>query len=360
MEQHIDKSEAAKESLQQEPAQLAADREARDKLILLAVLLVVAALCAVCMGRLSVTPAEVFGIIASQFVSLEQTWTDQMASMVLDVRIPRIIGAILVGAALSLSGASYQCTFKNPIVSPDILGVSAGACVGAASAILLHLGTAGIMAMSFVGGIVAVLLTNLIPRLFRSRGTMTLVLAGVLVSGFMNSLLSFLKYVADADTELAEITYWTMGSLSSIRWSDLAFAAPIILVFGAILLSVRWRINLLALGDAEAQSLGVNVGRTRALVIVCATALTSTAVCISGSISWVGLIVPHACRLIVGQDNKNLLPASALAGGLFMLIVDTLCRVVSVNEIPLSVFTGLIGVPIFIWILSLQKTRLDD
>ena len=339
--------------------QLSADRRSRNKLIALTFLLLAAALIALCLGRLSITPKEVFSILASQIVSLEQAWTDQMATMVLDVRLPRIIAAIFVGAALSVSGACYQCIFKNPIVSPDLLGVSAGACVGAACAILLHVNNGAIQIFAFVGGIVAVILTTLIPRLFNSRSTMTLVLAGVLVSGFMNSVLSYLKYVADAETELAEITYWTMGSIASVRWDDLAFAVPIFLVFMAILLSMRWRINILALGDAEAQSLGMNVNRTRGIVIVCATALTSTAVCISGSIGWIGLIVPHACRLIVGQDNKNLLPASILVGGLFILVVDTLCRVVSVNEIPLSIFTGLIGVPLFIWLMAIQKTRLD-
>lgn len=344
----------------EELVQLKADRQSRYKLILLVVLLLAMALIAVCMGRLSITPKQVFSILANQFVSIEQTWTDQMATMVLTVRLPRIIAAIFVGAALSVSGACYQCIFKNPIVSPDLLGVSAGACLGAAIAIVADVSNTAIEPLAFLGGILAVTLTTLIPKLFRSRSIMTLVLSGMLVSSFLNSLLSYITYTADAETELPEITYWTMGSLASVRWDDLAFSIPIFLIFMAILMGIRWRINVLSLGDAEAQSLGVNVYRVRGIVIVCATALTSTAVCISGTISWIGLIVPHACRLIMGKDNKNLIPASIIVGALFMLFVDTLCRAVSVNEIPLSIFTGLIGVPMFIWLMVVQKTNIDE
>lgn len=344
---------------QGEPAQVREDRRARWLMLALLALLVLASLGALCLGRLSVPVVQVARILVNQFAPLEQTWTDAMATMVLTVRLPRLIGAVLVGAALSVSGASYQCMFRNPIVSPDILGVAAGACVGAACAILLHLGGAGVQMCAFAGSVVAVLFTVSIPRLFRGRSMLMLVLSGVLVAGFMNSTLSYLKFVADPESELAEITYWTMGSIASVRWSDLAVTAPLIVVFCLALLGLRWRINLLALGDAQARSLGMNVPLIKGVIILCATALTSTAVSIAGTIGWVGLIVPHACRLVMGQDYKRVLPASVLVGGVFMLLVDTLCRTVSINEIPLSIFTGLIGVPLFVWLLAMQKTRIE-
>lgn len=342
-----------------ELAQVKADRRARKILLALLALLLLLMLGALCLGRLNIPIGQVWGILVSQFAQVTQTWTDSAATMVLTVRLPRILAAVMVGAALSMSGAAYQCMFKNPIVSPDILGVSAGACVGAASAILLHIGGESIRLFAFLGAVAAVLLSVAIPRLFRNHSMLMLVLSGVLVGGFMNSILSYLKFVADADSELAEITYWTMGSIASVRWADLAQTAPIVIVFALVLLGMRWRINLLALGDAQAQSLGMNVRLTKGLVIACATALTSTVVSISGTIGWVGLIIPHACRLVVGQDYRRILPASILIGGMFMLIVDTMCRTLTINEIPLSIFTGMIGVPLFCVLLALQKTRLD-
>ncbi len=339
--------------------QAEADRRSRRILALLGVLVVALAVFALTSGRFAVSAGDALKICLAQFVDIPQTWSDKAETMVATVRVPRVLGAILVGAALSVSGAAYQGMFKNPIVSPDILGVSSGACVGAATAILLHVGGLETQLFALLGGLAAVAITVSVPKLFRNRGKLMLVLAGVLVSGFMGSLLSFLKYVADADSELAEIVYWTMGSLASVRGKDIALMGPVILVAMAVLLAMRWRVNLLSLGDNEARSLGVNVRRTRAVVIACSTLLTSTAVCICGTIGWVGLIVPHACRLIVGQDNKNLLPASVLVGAAFMLVVDTVCRTLTVNEIPLSIFTGLIGVPLFVVLLAAQRTRLE-
>ncbi len=339
--------------------QAEADRRNRRILALLAALVVALAVFALMSGRFAVSAGDAVKICLAQFFDIPRTWSDKAETMVATVRVPRVLGAVLVGAALSVSGASYQGMFKNPIVSPDILGVSSGACVGAATAILLHVGGFETQLFALLGGLAAVGVTVGVPKLFRNRGRLMLVLAGVLVSGFMGSLLSFLKYVADADSELAEIVYWTMGSLASVRGKDVMLMGPVILVALAVLLAMRWRVNLLSLGDNEARSLGVNVKRTRAAVIACSTLLTSTAVCICGTIGWVGLIVPHACRLIVGQDNKNLLPASALVGAAFMLVVDTVCRTLTVNEIPLSIFTGLLGVPLFVVLLAAQRTRLE-
>lgn len=336
-----------------------ADRRSRLTLLGIGALVAALSLASLSLGRYEVPPLDVVKICLAQVVDVAATWPAMAETMVVTVRLPRIFGALLVGAALSVSGAAYQSMFKNPIVSPDLLGVSSGACVGAAVAILLHVGDGGVQTFALLGGLLAVLITVSVPRLFRNSGMLMLVLAGVLVSGFMGSVLSFLKYVADADSELAEIVYWTMGSLASVRLRDLRFAAPLILAAGAVLVAMRWRVNLLALGENEARSLGMNVRRAKAVVIACATVLTSAAVCVCGTIGWVGLIVPHACRLIVGQDSKNLIPASALVGAGFMVCVDTLCRTVSVNEIPLSIFTGLVGVPLFVVLLAAQRTRID-
>ena len=338
--------------------QVLSDRKARRTLVISLVLLVVLCLIGMSAGRYTIPVEECLKIIASRFVDVEQTWTQQMETVLIDIRLPRLIVAVLVGAALATSGASYQGLFRNPLVSPDILGVSGGACVGAAIAILLHVNGA-IELSAFVFATVTVLLTTLIPRLLKNRSTLMLVLSGVLIGGLMTSLMSFLKYVADADTELAEIVYWTMGSIAGTRWKDLPVVAAIIIAAMAVLQMLRWRIDVLSLGDAEAQSLGVNVRRTRVAVIVCSTLLTSSAVCVSGTVGWIGLVIPHICRLVVGQSNRSLLPLSAVVGAMFLVLVDTVCRTVSPNEIPLSIFTGLIGVPMFVVLLILQKQKVE-
>jgi iron complex transport system permease protein len=339
--------------------QLIIDKKIRKSIVILVILLLLTFLISLSIGRFNVPISQTVKILVNQLISLTPTWTDQMENIVINVRLPRILGAILIGSALSISGVSYQGLFRNPLVSPDLLGVSAGACVGAAIAILLGMGSWGIEISALVFGFITVLMTVTIPRFFRNKSTLMLVLAGVLMSGFMNSIMGVLKYIADPDNELATIVYWTMGSLASVRWRDLAVCGPIILIFIVVLLLLRWRINILAVGEHDAYSLGMNVKRMRGIVIVCSTVLTATAVCISGTIGWVGLIVPHMGRILVGQDNRYLMPTSALFGGCFMLVIDTLARNITGSEIPLSILTGMIGVPLFIWLISIQKTRIS-
>lgn len=283
-----------------------------------------------------------------------------MESVILAVRLPRLMGAMLVGSALSLSGAAYQSLFRNPLVSPDLLGISSGACVGAAFAILLEL-PAPLVQLSALGtGLLTVFLTTLIPGLFRNRSSLMLVLSGVIMSGFMSALLGIAKYVADPENHLASIVYWTMGSFSNVRMKDVLLISPPILAAMAALLLLRWRVNLLSLGDAEAGSLGVNVRRARGVTILCSTVLTACAVCLCGTIGWAGLIVPHLGRLIVGQDNRYLLPMSAVLGALFLVVVDTLARNLTGSEIPLSIITGVLGAPLFVWLLARQRARIGD
>ena len=311
-------------------------------------------------GRYQVPPLQAFRILIDYLtpLPLEKTWTDAMLSAVCSVRLPRTLGAALVGAALALSGATYQGVFKNPLVSPDLLGVSNGACVGAAAAILLGLPSMGIQLSALVMGLLTVFLSTCIPKFFHNSSSLMLVLAGVIMSGTMSALLGMAKYVADPEDNLAEIVYWTMGSFAYTKLEDVLIVAPAILIAMAVLLLMRWRVNLLSLGEREAKSLGVNIRRTRGVAILCSTVLTACAVCLCGTIGWVGLIVPHMGRLIIGHDNRFLMPLSAVIGALFMVVVDTLARNLTGSEIPVSIITGLLGAPLFVWLLGRQKARI--
>ncbi len=313
------------------------------------------------MGRLGVPFGETLKIMVNDFTpfSPEQTWTDMQRSAIVNVRLPRLVGASLVGAALALSGAAYQGIFKNPLVSPDLLGISNGACVGAAAAILLGLPSLGIQFSALVMGLVTVFVTTRIPRFFHNSSSLMLVLAGVIMSGLMSSLLGVAKYVADPDDNLAEIVYWTMGSFANIRMSDVLIVAPAIVIAGIVLIAMRWRIGLLSLGEQEAKSLGVDIKRTRGLAILCSTVLTACAVCMCGTIGWVGLIIPHLSRLVIGHDNRYAIPLAGLLGAVFMVVVDTVARCLTGSEIPLSIITGLLGAPLFVWLLARQRTRIS-
>lgn len=316
------------------------------------------ALAALSLGRFTVPISEVAQALLAG-VSGAGTPAEQVMTVVLGVRFPRIFAAVLVGGALSIAGASFQGLFRNPLVSPDLLGVSSGACVGAALAILLGFSSQVIGLFAMVFGIVAVCLTMLIPRLFRNDSNLMLILSGVLVGGLMNSIIGFFKYIADPEDELASIVYWTMGSLSAVRWDTIAGLVPLIVVPAIVLVAFSWRINLLTMGDKEAKALGVNVRALRVLIIVCSTLLTSTATCISGTIGWIGLIIPHFVRLMAGADNRFLLPLSITVGAMFLLVIDTLARTITASEIPLSIFTGVIAVPLFIVLLAVKKPKVS-
>lgn len=288
--------------------------------------------------------------------SLPQIQADEVqANIVLNLRLPRILAAMLVGAALAASGAAYQGIFRNPLVSPDLLGVSSGACVGAALSILLGWSIWGTQAAAFAGGLLAVLMTLALPRLIGRDSAVILVLAGIVVSGFMSATLGLMKYLADPETELAEIVYWQMGSLAKSEYGNLAALVPVMLLAAGVLVAMRWRINVLSLGDREARLVGAEIRRERTIMVVCATLLTASAVCLSGTIGWLGLVVPHLARLAAGDNNLRTLPLSILAGALFLLCTDTLARNLYEQEIPLGIITGFIGAPFFAWVLVRQK-----
>ena len=245
--------------------------------------------------------------------------------------------------------------FQNPLVSPDILGVSYGACVGAALSILLYLNTWQTQVFAFVGGLITVFITVSIPKLMHRHSNVMMVLSGVIVGGFMSSILGLMKYVADPDTQLAEITYWQLGSIAKVDFGTLGYTAPVMIVAAAVLVLMRWRLNLISLGEEEARSLGVDLKRERNIIIIAATLLTASAVSVAGTIGWVGLIIPHVTRRIVGSDNKRLIPTVILVAAAFMMLVDLFARNISGYEIPLGILTGLVGAPIFGYILVKQR-----
>lgn len=303
------------------------------------------------MGRYPISPIDVVSTIMSPiFPQLEVSST--ITTIVFEIRLPRIIGALVVGACLAMAGAAFQSIFKNPLVSSDLLGVSNGAGFGAALAILISGANIVTQIFAFIFGLISVSITYLISKTYRAGGILVLVLSGVAISAFFNSLISAIKFIADPDDKLPEIVYWLMGSLASVTMDKLLMITIPVIIGAVILLLLRWHMNLLAMGDEEAQSLGINPSRVRLLIIAGCTLLTSAAVSISGIIGWIGLIIPHMARMIVGPDNKILIPASLSLGASFLLLVDNISRAVISIEIPIGILTAIIGVPIFLYLLK--------
>jgi iron complex transport system permease protein len=306
-------------------------------------------------GRFAVAPEQVMQILLTRIFGLGGVATDASTAVVIDVRLPRVLIALLAGAGLSISGASFQGMFRNPLVSPDILGVSAAAGFGAALAILLSANTVLIQVSAFAFGILGVALTYSISRVYRTTPVVMLVLGGVVVAAFFGALVSAAKYVADPENKLPAITFWLLGSLSTASWQNVFTSGPVIVIGVVGLLLVRWRINLLAMGDEEARALGVRVERVKAVVIVSSTLATAAAVAVTGIIGWVGLIIPHVARMLVGPDHRGLLPASLALGGTYLLIVDDIARGATSVEVPLGILTALLGAPFFAYLL--RQTR---
>ena len=326
-------------------------------IIMTAALAVLVFVC-LSVGKYSITPVQALHIVFGKITGAEPIWSPMEENVVMGLRLPRVIAAIVVGAALSVSGAAFQGIFKNPLVSPDFLGVSSGACVGAAIAILFSLGAVYMQLFAFAGGLLAVLLTVSIPALLRNSSNIMLVLSGIIVGGVMMSILGFLKYIADPETQLASIIYWQLGSFSYIRPDSLLVILPVIIIPAVLLMGISWWIDVMSLGEREAKTLGVNVGLMRGFAMLFATLLTAGAVCIAGTIGWVGLVIPHFARMMVGPGNTRLIPASLLLGGIFMLVVDTVTRTAGPTEMPVSILTGIIGAPFYAWLLYKQRMRL--
>ena len=320
------------------------------------------------LGRFAVAPETLFSIlwdaIRESFCTLfgmqppAAAYTGQERAVVLNIRLPRVALSALVGAGLSVAGTAYQGMFRNPMVSPDILGASNGAGFGAALGILLSFNYFGVTVSAFVFGVGAVALAWFISRASRMNGTLAMVLAGIVVGSLFSAGTSFVKLVADTEQQLPAITYWLMGSLSSAKTRDLQFALVPALIGMVPLFLLRWRINLLTLGEEEARSLGVHTTRLRLAIVVCATLITSACVSVSGMIGWVGLVIPHLSRKLVGNDCRYLLPASMLMGASFLLLVDDISRNLLTTEIPIGILTAFIGAPFFIYLMTRRGNML--
>lgn len=306
-------------------------------------------------GRYPLSVPEVAGVLWHKCTFSAGTQPDITTSIVWDIRLPRAILGALVGGSLAVSGAAFQGLFRNPLVSSGILGVSSGAGFGAALAILLFNATSYVYIFAFCFGGMAVMFSYLIGKVYHTTPTIMLVLGGVIVSSVFSALISFAKYVADPYNQLPAIVFWLMGSLASARYQDILLAGVPMLLGIAGLIAVRWRINVLSMGDREARTLGLNTALSKGIVITCATLATAGAVCVSGIIGWVGLVMPHIGRMLVGNDNKILIPASLSLGACFLILVDNLGRVISGSEIPLGILTALVGGPFFVYLLKKTK-----
>ncbi|HEX9185072.1 MAG TPA: iron ABC transporter permease [Burkholderiales bacterium] len=314
------------------------------------------ALLALSAGRFPIAPAELAALAANKLFGAGLALAPNVETVVLQVRGPRILAALLVGAALAAAGTAYQGMFRNPLVSPDILGVSAGAALGAVLGIFLSQDALTIQVGAFAGGLAAVGLVYAVgAQVRRHDPILSLILAGIVVGTLLGAFIALIKYLADPYNQLPAITYWLLGSLAAVSPRDLALAAPFALAGLVPLYLLRWRMNLLSLSDDEARSLGISVGRLRLAVVCAATLMTAAAVAISGIVGWVGLLIPHAARMLVGPEFSRLLPLAMLLGAAFLLAVDTLGRTLAPIEVPPGVLTALIGTPFFLWLFAAAR-----
>ena len=330
----------------------AADKRYARRFAVLGAVFLAVLLGSLLVGRYALSPGQLVHMLWARITGGAADWPISDDKVVFAVRLPRVAAAALVGAALAVSGAAYQGMFRNPMVSPDILGASTGAGFGAAVAILLGAGYFGISAAAFCCGLLAVAAAWLVSRLSKANQAVALILAGMMISSLFSAGTSFVKLVADTQQQLPAITYWLMGSLSSIKDKDVVFLAIPVALGMIPLFFLRWRMNLLTVGEEEAQSMGVNTRRLRGAVIVCATLLTSASVAVSGMIGWVGLVIPHFCRMLFGYDYRRLIPAGALFGAAFLLAVDDIARLVTTGELPLGILTAFVGAPLFLYLIA--------
>src|SRR5690554_3391691 len=324
-------------------------------LVISIILVVIVFIAAIFINRFEISFNAFYSILTGRAKAYQIEY-----NVITKLRLPRTFMALFVGVALSLSGLVYQEVFQNRLVSPDILGVSSGASVGVALGLLMSL---PMMITSFIGflfGLLSMSATLFLAKVFRNKTPTILILSGVIVSGFMTSILSVIKAAANTDTVLPAITYWLLGSFDKTEMVDVYIIAPIVIVCSIVLLIIRWQINVVALGEEEATTKGVNYKRYRFVIILVATLLTATSVAFSGVIGWIGLVIPHIVRLAVGRNTKYTIPLAITFGAIFMMIADILSRSIFQAEIPLSAITGIIGVPIFVLLLSFSKNEVNN
>jgi len=315
--------------------------------------LVIALLIAFAVGRYPISPGDVVGVLAAKLTGRPPDVPAAAADVILHVRGPRVLAAVMIGAALAVAGTAFQGLFRNPLVSPDLLGASSGAALGAVLGIYFSLDVFAIQALAFLGGVLAVAAVYAIGSVVRARDpVLVLVLAGVVIGALLGAGVGLVKYLADPYNQLPAMTFWLLGSLAASSPSDLIPLFGPVALGTLILAALRWRINVLSLPDEEARALGLPVLPLRIAVIAAATLVTSASVATAGIIGWVGLVVPHIARTLVGPDFGRLVPAAALLGGGFLLVIDTIARTVSPVEIPLGILTAFVGTPFFIWLLA--------
>ena len=329
----------------------------RHPILLLAAVYIAVFILSFSIGRFPVGPAELLKILASRILPIGMDWTPQAESVVFSIRLPRIAASSLIGAALALSGLVFQTIFRNPLVSPDVLGTSTGAGFGASLALLMGLGSIGISASAFIMGLLAVGIVWMIGTRVRGNQVLGLVLGGIMVGSVFQSATSFVKLVADTDDTLPAITYFLMGSLAGIGTEELGLIILPIALPAAVLVMLSWRIGLLSLTEEEALSLGVNTRLMRAIAVTAASLMTASSVAVSGIIGWVGLVIPHITRMIAGSDAARTFPSSLLLGAAFLTAVDTLSRTLTTSEIPIGILTSFIGAPFFLYLIIREGLR---
>ena len=322
--------------------------------VALLIVLVVLAAASMLVGQYGVLPIKTIKILLD-LQSASDNELHTISSIMLNIRLPRTIAAILIGGALAVAGITYQCVFRNILVSQDVLGVSTGACTGAAIAIILDLSAYYIQGLSFVTGLLSVVVVFLLARAIKTEKTLSLILAGILVSGLMASVLGYIKYMADPQTQLQSIVFWTMGDLSSISLKQISQVAIPIAACVLIIFLNRWKLNFFCYSDVEATNLGFNVKLFRIIFLATATVLVSTSVSVAGSIGWIGLVIPQLVRTVIGTDNSDTVGLSFIMGSSFLLLMDVLNRMISTAELPISILTGIVGTPIFVICLLLKQ-----
>ncbi len=332
-------------------------RSALPGLAIAVLVLIAGLLLAFTVGRYPVSLGDLVNVLLAKLSGHRADVSPAVESVILQVRGPRVLAAAMVGAALAVAGTAFQGLFRNPLVSPDILGASSGAALGAVLGIYFSLGIFAIQAFAFAGGLVAVAAVYMIGSAVRSRDpVLVLVLTGVVVGALLGAGVGLVKYLADPYNQLPAMTFWLLGSLSATGVSDLLPLFGPIAVGATVLIALRWRMNAMSLPEEEARALGLSTGPLRVVIVAAATLVTSASVATAGIIGWVGLVVPHLARSLVGPDFARLLPAAAILGGGYLLVIDTLARTAAEVEIPLGILTAVVGTPFFIWLLaSMQR-----
>lgn len=324
-------------------------------LIISVFLLLIVFVLGLLIGKYKISILSFFNILTGQE---NVNITDK--TVIINIRLPRTIVAGLVGIGLAISGLIYQEVFQNKLVSPDFLGVSSGAGVGACLAIIIGITGIGICFFSFGFGVLAMILTLLLSKSFRNNSPTILLLSGIIVSGLMDALISFIKFLADSDNQLGEITYWLLGSFSKVTIKEVYLIFPIVCVCISILFLIRWRINIVSLGKEAAENKGINYNIYMLLIIIVITILTSVSVSFCGIVGWIGLVVPQIVRLLVGRNTVKSIPLTILVGAIFMIICDIVSRAFTFSEIPLSAVTGFLGTPIFIVLLFIKRGNIYE